>query len=115
MPVLNRRSRIVSFRLSDEEYAAMMESCISWGSRSLSDYARSAACGTLDSREPSREDGKAGRAIRKLKDRVEELDRLVRHLTLEMDSRRSLPGEPVPVTAADPTPHHLSSSRARSD
>ncbi len=115
MPMLKRRSHIVSFRLSDEEYAAMMESYISRGSRSLSEYARAAACGTLDGGVPSRGDGKAERAIRKLKNRVEELDRLVRHLTLQMDSRPSLAGEPVPFAAADTTPHRLSSSRARSD
>ena len=71
MPVLKRRSRIVSFRLSDEEYAAMMESCISQGSRSLSDYARSAACHHPDGGNGFGGDGEKGQSILELRNRVE--------------------------------------------
>jgi len=44
MPVLKRRSRIVSFRLSQEEYDALKDTCLAEGARSISDFARSAAC-----------------------------------------------------------------------
>lgn len=42
MPVLKRRHRTVTFRLSTEEYEVLERSCIALGSRSISDFARSA-------------------------------------------------------------------------
>jgi hypothetical protein len=92
MPVLKRRSRIVSFRLSDEEYAAMMESCISRGSRSLSDYARAAACHHFNGGDSPGGDGEQQQSFLELKSRVEELDRMVRRLTQEAGSPAPPPG-----------------------
>ncbi len=80
MPVLKRRSRMVSFRLSEDEYHSMMEKCISQGSRSLSDFARSAAC--------ERGNGKADPAVLKLKERVEELDLMIKRLSEAVSDRR---------------------------
>lgn len=40
--VLKRRSRLVSFRLSEEEYQELCSACISSGARSISDLARTA-------------------------------------------------------------------------
>jgi hypothetical protein len=74
MPVLKRRSRIVSFRLSDKEYETMMESCLSRGSRSLSEFARSVTYARLSGDAP----------IQVLKNQVEELDRMVRSLSLKV-------------------------------
>lgn len=99
MPVLKRRSRIVSFRLSDEEYQVMMAGCISQGSRSLSEFARSAACDRgLGSKE----------SIQGLKDRVEELDRMVRSLNVKVadtaggnrESGEAESDRPIPVMAS---------------
>jgi hypothetical protein len=42
MPVLKRRHRTVTFRVSSEEYEALERACITLGSRSISDFARSA-------------------------------------------------------------------------
>lgn len=42
MSVLKPRSRLVNFRLSEEEYAAMNAACEKSGARSLSDFARGA-------------------------------------------------------------------------
>ena len=42
MTVLKRRTRMISVRLSDEEYAALMRLCIVTGARSISDLARDA-------------------------------------------------------------------------
>ena len=42
MPVLTNRPCLVSFRLSEEEYDRLVEVCKVSGSRSVSDYARSA-------------------------------------------------------------------------
>ena len=54
----------------------MMAGCISEGSRSLSDFARSAACErAMGSRDP---------AIRFLKDRVEELDHKLHDLVQQV-------------------------------
>ncbi len=73
MVIMKRRSRIVSFRLSDEEYHSMMETCISQGARSLSDYARMAACRQIGNTRMELE-------FELLRGRVEELDKLVRRL-----------------------------------
>ena len=42
MSVLKRRCRMVSFRLSDEEYEGLKSICMTVGARSLSDVARDA-------------------------------------------------------------------------
>jgi len=72
MTVFKRRSRVVSFRLSDEEYQAMLECCISHGDHSLSEFARSAAC------ERSRE---WQDSFETLKRQIEELEYRLRKLT----------------------------------
>jgi hypothetical protein len=105
MPVLKRRSRIVSFRLSDEEYAAMMTSCISQGSRSLSDYARTAACRPLSNGEAFEENRTTEKSIRELTHRVEELDHMVQRMNLEMDFCRAFEGEPVRMDPNNPPSH----------
>ncbi len=101
MPVLKRRTRIVSFRLSEEEYEALFASCVSNGARSVSDYARSATCRPLGSGKPSETDTKAERSIRQLRNRVEELDRVIQQLTIRMNPHRALEGEPVRVDGTD--------------
>jgi hypothetical protein len=40
MSVIKRKNRMISFRLSDEEYDALRTVCQSHGVRSLSDFAR---------------------------------------------------------------------------
>ena len=42
MSVLKRRSKLVSFRLSDEEYEKLRVACVAEGARSISEFARSA-------------------------------------------------------------------------
>jgi hypothetical protein len=42
MNILNARSRMISIRLSEDEYAALMTLCASSGARSVSDLARNA-------------------------------------------------------------------------
>jgi hypothetical protein len=101
MPVLKRRTRIVSFRLSEEEYEVLFASCVSNGARSLSDYARSATCRPLDKGKPSAADRKAERSIRQLRNRVDELDRVIQQLTIQIDPHRALEGEPVRMDRTD--------------
>ncbi len=40
MPVASPRTRLVNFRVSDEEYSALITACSRHGARSISDYAR---------------------------------------------------------------------------
>jgi hypothetical protein len=42
MAILKRRTKLVSFRLSDEEYERVQGACIADGARSISDFARAA-------------------------------------------------------------------------
>lgn len=42
MPVYRPRTRLVNFRLSEEEYLALKDTCARSGARSVSDYARAA-------------------------------------------------------------------------
>jgi hypothetical protein len=42
LPVLNPRTRLVNFRVSEDEFLYLKESCARSGARSISDYARSA-------------------------------------------------------------------------
>jgi hypothetical protein len=42
MPVYQPRTRLVNFRLSEEEYQVLRETCMRSGARSVSDYARGA-------------------------------------------------------------------------
>ena len=43
MVVLKRRSRIVTFRVSPDEYDALRKSCFDSGERSIADFSRAAA------------------------------------------------------------------------
>ncbi len=42
MPVYRPRTRLVNFRLSEDEYQMLKDTCARSGARSVSDYARSA-------------------------------------------------------------------------
>jgi hypothetical protein len=42
MTFLKRRTKLVSFRLSEEEYEQLNRACIAAGARSISDFARTA-------------------------------------------------------------------------
>ena len=42
MSVFKRRTKLVSFRVSDEEYEKLQGACVAEGARSISEFARSA-------------------------------------------------------------------------
>ena len=42
MALLKNRNRLVSFRLSPDEFTSVVEACVSMGARSVSDFARQA-------------------------------------------------------------------------
>ena len=47
MGVLKRRTRLISFRLSDEEYQELVKITSSQNARSISDFSRTALCQAL--------------------------------------------------------------------
>src|SRR5688572_30726776 len=47
MAVLRKRNKLVSFRLSEQEYEALQSISVSEGARSISDFARAALCEVL--------------------------------------------------------------------
>jgi hypothetical protein len=75
MSVFKRRTRIVSFRLSEDEYERLRGTCVSHGIRSISDFARFATQQWVDNdSEPVLV------TIRELKGKVRELDLELREL-----------------------------------
>ncbi len=85
VPIQKRRSRTVSFRLSDEEYDSLKSVTASRGARSVSEFTRSVACKMSAAGNVFE---KLEDSLRILNDRMEELDRRIRTLTevLEVNS-----------------------------
>lgn len=79
MAVFNPRSRVVSFRLSEEEYEGLLEICLSHGARSISDFARLATCRYL---RGDADDGRESLSlvVRELKTEVTRLDSELKRL-----------------------------------
>jgi predicted DNA-binding protein len=75
MTLLRRRDKMVSIRLSDEEFMRVREACRTKGARSVSDLARDAICRLV-----------AGPAVREINGqdglgaRVEDLDHRINYL-----------------------------------
>src|SRR5262249_21642193 len=105
MQVFKRRTRMVNFRLSDDEYQDLREMCLAHGSRSISDFARLAVCQGVNSGN-SWSNGSAGKiesSVQELRTRFEELDREVKRLArLLADAPGSLPGK---AATAKPLPN----------
>jgi hypothetical protein len=83
MNALKRRSRMVSFRLSEEEYEGLKHICMTVGARSLSDIARDAVQRLLGNGTESKngEDAK----LRLLYERMDALDHEVKRLAALVD------------------------------
>lgn len=88
MTVLKRRSRMVSFRLSEEEYEGLKRICVTVGARSLSDVARDAVHRLLGTNVGPGLDWESQLAA--LRGRVETLDHELKRLS-------SLIGQPSPA------------------
>jgi hypothetical protein len=80
MIVMKRREKMVSIRLSKDEYARLKEITQAQGARSVSDLARSAMQLMLSSYEAG-SDGSIHSRVRELDVRVAVLDREVQRLT----------------------------------
>jgi hypothetical protein len=92
LAVLRSRSRLVTFRLDPEEYAALRRVCLSTGARSMSEFAREAVLAGVDAGNASR--GTLGGDLVTLTSRLHELDKVLK-------SASGLIGR---VLGADPEP-----------
>lgn len=81
MTVLKPRSRMISVRLSEDEYSALQDLCSTTGARSISDLTRDAMRALLNGPSPESMAGKHfdefRTQLRKLDQRVEELANLI--------------------------------------
>ena len=94
MSVFNRRTRIISFRLSEQEYENLRTVCLSRGIRSIADLARLAAQECAATNGESLGDGSLAAWVRQLQGRVTALDSEVKRLWKGM--------EPQPAPAEGP-------------
>ena len=85
MSVLKRRSKMVSFRLSEQEYESLLALCATRGARSLSDLARDAMQRLLGGHNGA--GAPAESEVEKLHGQMQELDREVRRLAQMMSER----------------------------
>lgn len=86
MTVLKLRTRMISVRLSDDEYSALQTLCLTRGSRSVSDLTRDAVRGLLNRKEG--EDLLTER-LEELRLQVKGLDQKIEQLALRIDLSRS--------------------------
>ena len=82
--MLKRRSRIVSFRLSDEEYNALKIISATRGARSVSEFTRSVACNMNEREQVTIEE-----RLRILNDQMEMLDRMIQSLAEVMKGKNA--------------------------
>lgn len=80
MPVLKRRSKMVTFRLSEQEYQELLSCCLNRGARSLSDLAREALQGLLASGNGDGSGDGLEIEVEKLHGRMEQLDHELKRL-----------------------------------
>ncbi len=83
MNVFKRKNRMISFRVSEEEFNALQRSSISHGSRSVSDFARDSLFRLLEDRSGQTTADALGT-------RIDELASEFRSLTRDVESLRNL-------------------------
>lgn len=93
MAVFNPRTRLVSFRLSEEEYESLRKASLSRGARSISDYARAALCRLLESPPGSGDDGLEAKVIQ-LDEQMQQLSLELHRLQQLIERRAGQPAEP---------------------
>jgi hypothetical protein len=90
MTVLKRRSRQVSFRLSEDEYQRLASYCNSVGAHSVSDIARSAIRLLTDPESADREDALIAAKMRSLHLQVRQLNRKIEVLSVLLQDKVSV-------------------------
>jgi hypothetical protein len=93
MIVFKRKTRMVSFRVSEQEYEYLRQHSLAQGARSVSDYARAALFGAVDLESP-------GSALA-LVDRMHRLDTEMRELNREVKQLRARLGPEDGAAAAN--------------
>lgn len=88
MTLIRRRDKMISVRLSDEEFVKVREACRAAGARSISDLARDAIRHLLAEPSIPQEAGEDG-----LSARVEHLDQKVNYLQEQLSRLAILVGE----------------------
>jgi hypothetical protein len=79
--ILKKRERIVSFRVSDDEYESLRSASEKEGAHSISEYARRAACAKQsNSAFPDLQD-----SVKHLHTRVDELQDEMRRIVLRIE------------------------------
>lgn len=79
MRVLRRKTRMVSFRVTEEEYNRLLETCVANGARSISDFTRERMCEVM--LHNPRPNGKPVEAeIEELRSKIRQLDHKVKRL-----------------------------------
>ena len=81
MTVLNPRSRMISIRLSEEEYSALRRLCSVTGARSVSDLTRDAMRALLNGSE--RKDG-PGSHVEEFRAEIRGMDRKIEQLASDI-------------------------------
>jgi hypothetical protein len=79
LAVLRSRSRLVTFRLDPEEYAALRRVCVNTGARSMSEFAREAVLASVDTGGSGK--STLGGDLLTLTGRLQELDKLLKSVS----------------------------------
>lgn len=90
MTVLNPRSRMISVRLSEEEYVALRRLCSLTGARSVSDLTRDAMRILLSG--SSKRDDVLGIRVDEFRSQMRSLDRKIEQLSADITSLKSNSG-----------------------
>jgi len=81
MPVLKPRSRLVSLRLTDEEYQSLVRASRTEGARSTSDLARNAICDFLTRCAPPACESGTQERINQLESELRRIKRMLETIT----------------------------------
>jgi hypothetical protein len=87
--MLKKRSRTVSFRLSDDEYKSLKSVSATCGARSVSEFTRSVAC-HMNAGHDGDEVDKLQESLRALNERMEMLDHSIQMLAEELKEKHDV-------------------------
>ena len=87
MSVLKRRSRMISFRVSEDEYTGLKNLCVNHGARSVSDMARDAVHRLINNH--SWPNNQLETVVLVLQGRIEALDSEVKRLGMALNGQTS--------------------------
>lgn len=94
MAVVRKRDKLVSFRLSSQEYETLQRLIANAGARSISDFARSTLCDALEGRHTEKQNALAApgttvqvnQTLERLATTMGELNRVIGRLAVLVES-----------------------------